>query len=267
MSWQPPLLNRQLETTMPTAHLRRCAVGALLALASVLASAADLTVSAASSLTNAFKELGPAFEAQNPGTSVIFNFGASDALVAQIFKGAPADVFASADQETMDRADAQKLLTAGTRRDFVANTLVMIVPADSTLGLKAPADLQKPEVKRIAIGNPASVPVGRYTRGSLEKTKLWAALEPKSVFAQNVRQALDYVARGEVEAGFVYATDAAIMKGKVKVVSTVLTETAIRYPIASVAGSPNPDAARKFISFVLTPEAQTVLARYGFGKP
>ena len=252
---------------MSSAHLRVCLVGALLTMASVLAVAADLTVSAAASLTNAFKELGPAFEAQNPGTSVVFNFGASDALLAQIAKGAPADVFASADQETMDRAEAQKLLAPASRRNFVANTLVMIVPGDSTLGLKAPADLQKPEVKRVAIGNPASVPVGRYTKGSLETAKLWAAVEPKAVFAQNVRQALDYVARAEVEAGFVYATDAAIMKDKVKVVALVPTETVISYPIASVAGSPNPDAARKFLDFVFTPAAQAVLARYGFGKP
>ena len=248
-------------------HLRRHAVTALLAVVPLAVSAADLTVSAAASLTNAFRELGPLFEAQNSGTSVVFNFGASDALLAQIAKGAPADVFASADQETMDRANKQKLLAPGSRRNFVANTLVMIVPANSTLGLKAPGDLQKPEVKRIAIGNPASVPVGRYTKGSLDAAKLWAAVELKSVFAQNARQALDYVARGEVEAGFVYVTDAAIMKDKVKVVSTVPTHTAITYPIASVAGSLNPEAARKFIGFVLTPTAQAVLSRYGFGKP
>ena len=248
-------------------QLRRSALGALFALAPLAAHATDLTDSAAASLTNAFRELGPLFEAQNAGTAVVFNFASSDALLAQIAKGAPADVFASADQETMDRAETQKLLVPGTRRNFVANTLVMIVPADSRLGLKAPVDLQKPEVKRIAIGNPASVPVGRYTRGSLEKSKLWAGVEPKAVFAQNVRQALDYVARGEVEAGFVYATDSAIMKDKVKVVAAVPTDTVITYPIAAVAGSPNLDAARKFLGFVLTPAAQAVLARYGFGKP
>ncbi len=252
---------------MTHAHLRRGIAAALFALTALAAQAADLTVSAAASLTNAFKELGPVFEAQNPGTAVVFNFAASDALLAQIAKGAPADVFASADQEAMDRADVQKLLTAGSRRNFVGNTLVMVVPGNSTLGLKAVADLQKPEVKRVAIGNPASVPVGRYTKGSLEAAKLWAAVEPKAVMAQSVRQALDYVARGEVEAGFVYSTDAAIMKDKVKVVATVPTETPITYPIASVAGSPNPDAARKFLDFLLTPASQAVLARYGFSKP
>lgn len=252
---------------MKLARLNRFAFSALLALATLAASAADLTVSAAASLTNAFKELGPVFEAQNPGTAVVFNFAASDTLLAQIAKGAPADVFASADQEAMDRADAQKLMTAGSRRNFAGNSLVLIVPADSALDLKGPADLQRPDVNRIAVGNPASVPVGRYTKRSLEAAKLWSVVESKAVLAQNVRQALDYVARGEVEAGFVYATDAAIMKGKVKVVATVPTETSITYPIASVAGSPNPVAARKFLDFVLTPEAQVVLSRHGFHKP
>ncbi|HWH84246.1 MAG TPA: molybdate ABC transporter substrate-binding protein [Burkholderiaceae bacterium] len=252
---------------MTHALLRRRAGTALLALLALTAQAADLTVSAATSLTNAFKELGPSFEAQNPGTTVVFNFAASDALLAQIAKGAPADVFASADQEAMDRAEAQKVLVAGSRRNFVSNTLVMIVPSDSALALKAPADLQRAAVKRVAIGNPASVPVGRYTKGSLEALRLWAAVEPKAVLAQSVRQALDYVARGEAEAGFVYATDAAIMKDKVKVVATLPTDTAITYPVAAVSTGPNPEAARKFIAFVVTPAAQAVLARYGFRKP
>ena len=259
--------SRLMNLSTSRAPLRRLAGITALVLASFAAQAADLTVSAAASLTNAFRELGPLFEAQNSGTAVVFNFGASDALLAQIAKGAPADVFASADQEAMDRADAQKLLSAGTRRNFVANRLLMIVPSDSALGLKAMADLRRPEVKRVAIGNPAGVPVGRYAKGSLETAKLWSAVEPKAVMAQSVRQALDYVARGEVEAGFVYATDAAIMKDKVQVVATIPTETAITYPIAAVAGSPNVDAARKFLDFVLTPAAQTVLARYGFIKP
>ena len=120
---------------------------------------------------------------------------------------------------------------------------------------------------RIAIGLPASVPVGRYTQGVLQKAGLWAAIEPKMIGAQNVRQALDYVARGEVDAGFVYATDAALMPDKVKVALTVPTETTILYPIAPVATAPNAAAAQKFVSFVLSAPAQAVLAKYGFGKP
>ncbi len=252
---------------MNTSALRLGLGAALLALSSTAAHAADLTVSAAASLTNAFRELAPAFEAQNPGTKLLFNFGASDALLAQIAKGAPADVFASADQESMDRADAQKLLVAGTRRNFAANSLVMIVPSDSTLALATPADLQKPAVRRVAIGKPAGVPVGRYTQGALEAAGLWAAVEPKAIMAQSVRQALDYVARGEVEAGFVYATDASILKDRVKVVATLPTRTPIAYPVAAVAGSPNPGGARRFLDFIGGPAAQTVLTRHGFGKP
>ena len=252
---------------MTRTNLPRFVATVTFALLSLGAHGADLTVSAAASLTNAFRELGPAFEARNPGTTVVFNFGASDALLVQVAKGAPADVFASADQEVMDRAETQKLLAAGSRRNFVSNTLVLVTPRDSALGVKTLADLQRPEIKRIAVGNPASVPVGRYAKGALEAARLWAAVEPKTVNAQNVRQVLDYVARGEVEAGFVYATDAAIQKDKVRVEATIPTATSIMYPIAVVAGSPSPDAARKFLDFVLTPGAQAVLARHGFGKP
>jgi len=243
-------------------------IGAVLLLTGTLsAHAADLTVSAAASLTNAFKELGTAFEAQNPGTKVLLNFAASDTLLAQIAKGAPADVFASADQETMDKADAQKLVTTGSRRNFAGNALVLVTPSDSTLSLKSLADLQQPAVKRIALGTPSGVPAGRYAKSALEAANLWTAVEPKAVFAQNVRQCLDYVARGEAEAGFVYATDAATQKDKVKVALTIPTETPISYPIAALTGSPNPTDARKFVEFVASPPAQAVLARYGFQKP
>ena len=176
-------------------------------------------------------------------------------------------MFASADQETMDKADAEKLLAAGTRRNFVSNSLVVVQPSDATLRLATLGDLRGADVKRIAIGAPAGVPAGRYARSALEKAQLWSAVEPKAVFAQNVRQALDYVARGEVEAGFVYATDAAIQKDKVKVAFTVPTETAITYPGAAIAQAPNGDAARRFVAFVASSEAQATLARYGFSRP
>jgi molybdate transport system substrate-binding protein len=248
----------------------RLAARLLIAALPVLAAtahAADLTVSAAASLTNAFKELAPAFEARNPGTKLLLNFAASDALLAQIARGAPVDVFASADQETMDRAQAQQLLAAGSRRDFAGNSLVLITPSDSTLALAALADLKQPGFKRIALGQPTGVPAGRYAKGALEAAKLWADVEPKAVYAQNVRQALDYVARGEAEAGFVYGTDAALLKDKVKVALTVPTGTPIRYPVALIAGSPNPAAARAFVDYLLSPAGQAVLARHGFQAP
>jgi molybdate transport system substrate-binding protein len=230
------------------------------------ARAGTLTVSAAASLANAFRELAPLFEAQNPGLRVVFNFASSDALLAQAARGAPVDVFASADEQTIDRAERQKLLVPGSRRTFARNALVVVVPSDARARPSALADLQQPAFRRIAIGS-ASVPAGRYARSALEAAKLWPALEPRAVFAQNVRQALDYVGRGEVEAGFVYATDAALMKDKVRIALTVPTQSPILYPAAAITGSAHADGARRFIAFLLSPQAQTILARQGFLKP
>ena len=232
-----------------------------------VAHAADVTVSAAASLSNAFKELAPAFEAAHPGTKLQFNFAASDALLAQIAKGAPVDVFASADQETMDKAQQQNLLVDGTRRNFVSNTLVVVTPSEGGVALKGLADLQQPAVKRIAIGRPEGVPAGRYAKGALEKAGLWTAIEPKAVFAQNVRQALDYVSRGETEAGFVYATDALVFKDKVRLLFSVPTPAPISYPIAVTRGGTNVDGGRRFLDFVASAAGQAVLARHGFQKP
>jgi molybdate transport system substrate-binding protein len=238
-----------------------------LSLLSMAAQAADVTVSAAASLTNAFKALAPAFEARHPGTRVQLNFAASDALLAQMAKGAPVDVFASADQDTMDRAQQQQLLAPGTRRDFVSNTLVMITPVEGGLPLRSLADLQQPTVRRVALGKPEGVPAGRYAKGALETARLWPVVEPKAVYAQNVRQALDYVARGEAEAGFVYGTDALVQKDKVRIVLTVPTDTPIRYPLAALQQAPNVSGAKAFIDYVMSPDGQAVLARYGFSKP
>ncbi len=233
----------------------------------VPAAAQQLTVSAAASLTDAMREIGSRFEASRPGVSVRFNFGASGALVQQIIQGAPVDVFASADQETLDRGVAQKVLDAGTRRDFASNSLVMIAPLQASVPLARLVDLAQPAVKRIAVGKPATVPVGRYTQQALAAAELWAPLEPKYVFADNVRQVLDYVARGEVEAGFVYRTDAELMKDRVRVALTATGHSPITYPVAVVTDSRQPKLAREFAVFLLGSEAQAILARYGFGKP
>ncbi|GAA5234817.1 molybdate ABC transporter substrate-binding protein [Verticiella sediminum] len=229
--------------------------------------AATLTVSAAASLTNAFKELAPSFSAEHPGTDVQLNFAASGTLLQQIDQGAPADVFASADQATMDRAAEKSLIDPATRRDFVSNALVLIEPSDGGPGVDSLNGLTGDAVKRIAVGKPASVPAGRYTQEVLEKAGLWQTLEPKYVQADSVRQVLDYVARGEVDAGFVYRTDAAIMSDKVKVTLTPEGQTPVTYPVAVVAASREPDLAKAFVEFLGTPAARTVLEKYGFGQP
>ena len=236
-----------------------------LAASTAFAAAAEITVSAAASLTNAFQEIGTAFEAANPGTKVQFNFAASGQLLQQIARGAPVDVFASADQETMNQAEQQKLIRQGTRANFVSNSLVVIGPFDRPLP-KNLGDLASPAVRQIAIGVPTSVPVGRYTKAMLDKAGLWPQIEAKMIGAQTVRQVLAYVARGEADAGFVYGTDAALMPDKVKIAFTVPTEQPVTYPIAVVAASSN-GAAERFVAYVGSPSAQAVLARFGFAKP
>ena len=227
----------------------------------------ELLVSAAASLTESFRELGKMFEAKNPGVKVSFNFAATGPLLQQIAQGAPADVFASADQESMDKAEKGKLLRPGSRVDFVANTLVLVAPANQPSALKGLADLKLHTVQRIAIGNPDSVPAGRYTKGALEKQGLWDALTPKYVMAISVKQALEYVQRGEVEAGFVYASDAVAAKDRVRVVAEIPTVTPIVYPMAVVAGSAHQKEALAFIRFLREKEAREVLVKYGFKQP
>ncbi|MBF1234583.1 MAG: molybdate ABC transporter substrate-binding protein [Lautropia mirabilis] len=239
----------------------------VLSLAAGTAQAAEITVSAAASLTNAFKEIAQRYEAKYPDAKVQLNFGASGALLQQMAKGAPVDVFASADQATMDKAEKQDLINPRTRHNFARNTLVLIVPADSTQSLDKLADLKKASIQKIAIGNPASVPVGNYTKEVLEDARLWKPVSTKAVNAQNVRQSLDYVARGEVDAGFVYGTDTYVMKDKVKTAFEVPTKTPILYPLAITKDSAQPEEARRFQAFVLAPEGQEVLARFFFKKP
>lgn len=246
--------------------LARLAVACLLGALLPGAHAAELLVSAAVSLSNAFREVGTAFEAREPGRRVTFNFAASDALVQQVARGAPVDLLATADQDSMDRAAGQNLLREGSRQNFAANRLVMVVPVSAG----GPATLQAlagPDVKRIAVGNPDSVPAGRYARQALQKANLWDALQPKLIAATNVRQALDYVARGEVEAGFVYATDARAQAERVRVAAQVPVDAAITYPLAVLKAAPQPELARRFSDFLLSAEGRAILARHGFLAP
>lgn len=249
---------------------RRLVLLALMGLASGLALAQaptqELTVSAAASLTNAFQDIARAFEKAHPGSKVVLNFAASGPLLQQIRQGAPVDVFASADQETMDKAAAAQLLAPG-RVDFAANTLVVVQPAAATPSPKALADLAAPAFKRLSTGSPASVPVGRYTLEAVKAAGLEAELQPRWIYADSVRQVLAYVARGEVDAGFVYRTDALIEKDRVRIAFTVPTSTRVSYPIAPVAAGKNQALAQSFISYVRSAPAQEILAAYGFAKP
>ncbi|XDF36090.1 molybdate ABC transporter substrate-binding protein [Paracidovorax avenae] len=240
---------------------------AALVFAPAAVQAQEVIVSAAASLTNAFQAIGKAFEKAHPGAKMTFNFAASGPLLAQIRQGAPVDVFASADQETMDRAAKDRLLAEGTRADFARNTLVLIVPASATVVPQKLADLSGPGLRRIATGTPASVPVGRYTMAAVQDAGLAAALEPKWIYGESVRQVLNYVARAEVDAGFVYRTDALIDQGKTRIAFTVPTATPVSYPIAQIAASRNAALGRDFIAFVRGEAGQKILGGFGFSQP
>ncbi len=231
------------------------------------ARAGDLLVAAAASLTNAFTDMGRQFQAAHPGTKVSFSFGASDIVLRQIVNGAPADIFASADERAMDKAVAAGVIDPASRVDFAENRIVLIVPSGVASPVRSIDDLSHADVKRVTLGNPASVPVGRYTRAALESAGVWKIVRAKAVLANDVRQALDYVARDEVAAGFVFATDAAIMPGKVKVVQTLRSPIPVRYPMALVARKGRDAPARAFVDYVLSPAGQAILAKYGFEKP
>ncbi|HET7213478.1 MAG TPA: molybdate ABC transporter substrate-binding protein [Terriglobia bacterium] len=224
-----------------------------------------IVVSAAVSVENAFVKIGKIYT-DRTGAKVDFSFGASGNLEKQIEAGAPVDVFASAGEKEMDQLHARSLVEPGTRADFAGNALVLVAPAGSKLKLDSFDQLAGRQVKRIAMGNPQTVPAGFYARQALQDLHLWPKLEPRLIFSEDVRQALDYVMRGEVDAGIVYATDVAIAGGKVRQVAEAPAGTygPIRYPIAAIKGCAHPEAAKQFIQLVLSPEGQSILARYGF---
>ena len=223
-----------------------------------------ILVSAAISLRSAFEEIGLIYEKQT-GVRVEFNLGASGLLQKQIEGGAPVDVFASAGEKQMDELQAKNLIIPETRRNLAQNTLVLIAPSDSQIALKSFPDLLKPDVERIAIGNPKTVPAGEYAGDTLRYFRLWDKIQPRLVLAENVRQVLDYVERGEAQAGIVYSSDVLNTRG-VKVAVTAPNEShkPILYPIAVVRGTASRVDAQRFIDLALSKAGQDILAKYGF---
>jgi molybdate transport system substrate-binding protein len=224
-----------------------------------------ITVSAASSLTEAFTNISSQFEKENPGTNVSLNFGGSGSLRMQIEGGAPVDVFASADEKQMDMLGNKSLIVNSSRKDFAHNSLVLIVPANSKLNISSVTDLTNPKVQHIGIGNPDTVPVGEYTKIALTDAGLWSQIENKTVPAEDVKQVLTYVETGNVDAGFVYATDAKTAQpGTIKIVTSVPESLPINYPIAVVSASNHQTTAQKFVDFVTGTEGQNFLKEDGF---
>ncbi len=221
-----------------------------------------LRVSAAASLAEVLKEIDTAFE-KSTGTKVELNLGASSAMARQIEEGAPVDVFISADLAKMDGLEAKGLIDSATKEAQLSNSLVVVEPADSELGVTSGKDLAA--VGKIALADPKAVPAGIYAKAWLEKLGLWTEVEPRVVATENVRAALAAVESGNVDAGVVYKTDAAISK-KVKIAYEVPTTEAprITYPMAVLKDSKNPAAAKRYLDFLDSKEATAAFEKFGF---
>jgi molybdate transport system substrate-binding protein len=228
-----------------------------------------ITVFAAASLTTVLEDVGKAFAATTR-IPVRFSFAASSVLARQIESGSPADVFVSADQEWMDYLANRNLIKPDTRRNIVSNSLVLVAPADSRITLRIGPGFALAAALgrngRLATGDPASVPVGKYASAALTKLGVWKDVKDRIIPADNVRTALNFVALGEAPLGIVYATDARGY-GKVRVVDTfpASSHERISYPAAATA-SAGADA-HSFVKFLTSDAARAIFDSAGFGKP
>lgn len=225
--------------------------------------AEEITVFAATSLTESLKEVAVAYE-KNSGDKVILNFAASNILTQQIIAGAPADIFFSADEAKMDVLAKQNLIVADTRKNLLGNSLVIITPVNG-LKISEPENLLKSSIKHLSIGNPEVVPAGIYAKAWLEKVGLWGKLKSRTIQAENVRAALAVVESGNAEAGIVYKTDAS-SSDKIWVQLKIPAEDTppIVYPVTLLTDSRNKQASRKFLSYLSNESAKKTFVKFGF---
>lgn len=245
-------------------YWRRLLLTLLMLLMTTGISAAEITVFAAASLTDALKAIAQQYQKESPD-KVFFNFGASSLLARQIEEGAPADVFFSADEAKMDALEQKRHILKGTRKSRLSNTLVIVVAADRGAPVRQPKDLSSSFVKRIALAEPTTVPAGIYAREYLQKLGLWEALKPKVIPTENVRAALAAVESGNVDVAIVYKTDAAISR-KVQVAYEVPLPDGpkISYPLAILRETKQLEASRHFLEYLNSRPAAQVFERFGF---
>jgi molybdate transport system substrate-binding protein len=227
----------------------------------------SLLISAAASLKEVLVEIQPLYQQSQPNVNISYNFGSSGTLQQQIEQGAPTDIFISAAKKQVDTLEQKGLLVTGSRNIIAKNRLVLIVPKNA-VGINSFYSLKDAKVKKIAIGEPRSVPAGQYAQQVLEKLKIWTEVKSKLVFANNVRQVLASVESGNADTGLVYATDAKI-SSRVKVVVTADEKyhSPIIYPLAVVKRSKNVNAAKEFSQFLSSNQAKAVFKKYGFILP
>lgn len=224
----------------------------------------QLMISAAASLQSPLHIIASYYQQSNPGVKLILNFGSSGSLRQQIEQGAPADIFFSASVKDMDLLANKQLVLTKTRKDILRNSLVLIVSEQGDWITKF-SDLTSKRLSQIAVGHPESVPAGRYAREALTYLKLWTEVEGKLIFAKDVKQVLTWVATGNVDAGFVYHTDAKSVDN-VKVVATApeKSHTSIIYPVAVLKSSLFPEEAGRFIKYLTSTKANKVFVEHGF---
>ncbi|MEI9990395.1 MAG: molybdate ABC transporter substrate-binding protein [Rhizomicrobium sp.] len=245
--------------------IRACLAAAIFALVPLAAQAASVTVFAAASLTDALNDVGKAYKAKT-GNDAVFSFAASSVLAKQIEASGGADLFVSADTDWMDYLDKKALIVAGTRKTLLGNHLVLIAPVDQsvTIVIAPRFDLVGAlHGGKLAVGDPASVPAGKYAKAALTALGVWDSVAGQLAPAENVRAALAYVSRGEAPLGIVYSTDALSDKG-VHVVGTFPDDThaPIVYPAALVKDA-KPEA-KAFLDFLSGPEARAIFTKDGF---
>lgn len=225
----------------------------------------ELTISAAASLKEAMAELEPLFIEKNPNISLTFNFGASGSLQQQIEQGAPCDLFISAGKKQMTSLADKSLLIADTNKDLVKNRLVLI-STDNT-SVTSLDDLTTDKVKSIAVGEPKSVPAGKYADEVLEYLNIKTDVESKLVFAKDVKEVLAWSTSENADVGFVYLSDA-LSNDNSKIIETIPEKyhSPITYPIAVIKDSKNVDAAKTFEEFLFSEQAKQIFEKYGYNK-
>jgi molybdate transport system substrate-binding protein len=225
-----------------------------------------LRVAAAASLRLALEEVNAAFMSLHPDVEVLLNVAASGVLRRQIEEGDAADVFISADPVHTQALVQEGHVPAGSVRTLVSNRLVVAAPRGERLALTSLRGLASPEFQRIAIGTPASAPVGKYAEAALRASGVWEVLQPRLIYAENASQIAAHLSRGEVDAAILYATDVRPLGNSARVVLQIdpSLHPPIVYTIAPVSGSRARTLARQFIAFAMSGEGQAILGRHGF---
>lgn len=227
-----------------------------------------LTVSAAASLRESLEELQPIFEREHGHVKLVFNFGSSGSLQKQIEQGAPVDVFLSAGKQQMDHLIEMQMIDEADIEDFIENQLVVIVPKGASYVPGNVQQLQQDYIRSIAVGEPDAVPLGMYTKQVLDYERLWSELKSKMVFAKDATQVLTYVASGNVDAGFVYLSDAVSTN---KVHTAVTIESAwhdpITYSAAIVSSTKLREESEQLMNFLQSKEVEEVFTQHGFQVP